>query len=99
MKIQLLMIIVVIASSLLTISQRVNAQEVNQFRWLEPTVEQRCDEVIIPDQDNGSDNEYVAYVPFCTNIRVLTSTTSPDYRFPVVANVNGSINPRAPPFH
>jgi hypothetical protein len=84
MKIQLLMIIAVILSSLLTISQRANAQEVNQFRWLEPTVEQKCDEVVVPDQENGSD--------------AVTFTAIRPYRFPIVANVSDNINPRAPPF-
>lgn len=99
MKIQLLMIIVVIVSSLLTISQRANAQEVNQFRWLELTVEQKCDEILVPDQENGSDNECTTFYSFRTGSYALTLTAIRSYRFPIVANVNDSIhNPRAPPF-
>ncbi|ETI58043.1 hypothetical protein [Marinomonas profundimaris] len=97
MKIQLLMIIAVIASSILTISQRANAQEVNQFRWLEPTLEQRCGEVVAPDQENGTDNEYVAYLPEKSHFTPFTSTPLLRFRFPIIAKVNGNIIPRAPP--
>jgi len=97
MHIQLLMIIAVIASSLLTISQRANAQEVSQFRWLEPTIEQRCSTIVVPDQDNGSDNKYVAFVPVRLNLFVLTPSSIFNYRFPVITKVSGSTNPRAPP--
>lgn len=98
MKFQLLMIIAVIASSLMTISQRVNAQEVNQFRWLEPTVEQRCDEIVVTDQENESDNECAIFFLSHTHVCVDTFTAIRLYRFPIVTNVNDSINPRAPPF-
>lgn len=98
MKIQLLMIIAVIISSLLTISQRANAQEVNQFRWLEPTIEQRCDEVVVPDQDNGADSGCIVLTPFRIHASTLTQTSFLNYRFPVIAKVSDSINPRAPPF-
>lgn len=98
MKIQLLMIITVIISSLLTISQRANAQEVNQFRWLEPTVEQRCDEVVVPDQDNGADSGFIVFIPFRTHPSALTPTPFLNYRLLVIAKISSSINPRAPPF-
>lgn len=98
MKIQLLMIITVIISSLLTISQRANAQEVNQFRWLEPTVEQRCDEVVVPDQDNGSDSGCVIFIPFRAQSSTLTPTSFLNYRLPIIPKISSSINPRAPPF-
>jgi hypothetical protein len=97
MKMQLLMIIAVILSSLLTISQRANAQEVNQFRWLEPTVEEKCDEVVVPDQENGSDNVCTTFFAFYTDIYAVTFTAIRPYHFPIVANVSDNINPRAPP--
>lgn len=97
MKIQLLMIIAVIVSSLLTISQRANAQEVNQFRWLEPTVEQRCDEVAVPDQDNSSESGCVIFIPFRTQASTYIPTSFLNYRLPVITKISGNINPRAPP--
>ncbi|WP_347983280.1 hypothetical protein [Marinomonas sp. 5E14-1] len=99
MKIQLLMIIAVILSSLLTISQRVNAHEVNQLQWLEPSVEQRFNEVIAPDQELSSDNNFIAS---SFSIRKRSSefpnTLSSYYCFPNKENVNTDISPRAPPF-
>ncbi|WP_421852071.1 hypothetical protein [Marinomonas sp.] len=97
MKIQLLMIIAVIVSSLLTISQRANAQEANQFRWLEPNVEQKCDEVVVPDQGNGSDSGCVIFIRFRTQVSTLTPTPFLHYRLPVITKISGNINPRAPP--
>ena len=92
------MIIAVILSSLLTISQRANAQEVSQFRWLEPTIEQRFNEVVAPDQELGSDNNYIASV-FTPSISTLPSPKHfLYYYFPNTKKINQSINPRAPPF-
>ena len=98
MKIQLLMIIAVFISSILTISQRANAQEVNQFRWLEPTIEQRCDEIVVPDRGNGSDNSFVLFTSSQNHVPTLTSTAFLSYRLPVITKISTSINPRAPPF-
>ena len=98
MKTQLLMIIAVVLSSLLTISQRASAQEVSQLRWLEPTVEQRFNEVIAPDQELGSDNSYLA--PSFLTLEANTSSSFKHffyYYLPNTKKVNGSINPRAPP--
>jgi hypothetical protein len=97
MKIQLLMIIAVFISSILTISQRANAQEVNQFRWLEPTVEQRCDEVVVPDQDNGSDSGFVVFASYRNNVPILNFTPFLNYHLPATTKISTSINPRAPP--
>ncbi|MFT2099726.1 hypothetical protein ACMUMQ_15445 [Marinomonas sp. 2405UD66-6] len=96
---QLLMIIAVILSSLLTISQRANAQEVSQFRWLEPSVEQRFNEVIAPDQELDSDNNFIAS-SFSIRKRFfeLTNTLSSYYYFPNKESINSNISPRAPPF-
>ncbi|RBP84759.1 hypothetical protein EBI01_03710 [Marinomonas rhizomae] len=98
MKIQLLMIIAVVISSILTISQRANAQEVSQFRWLEPTVEQRCDEVVVPDQGNGSDNGCVIFTQFRTKASTLAPAPFLHYHLSAVTKNSGNINPRAPPF-
>lgn len=98
MKIQLLMIIAVIVSFLLTISQRVNAQEANQFRLLEPSVEQRCDEVVVSDQNNASDSGCFAVIAFITRASSLISVTYPHCSFPVSCKITGNTNPRAPPF-
>ena len=98
MKLQLLMIIAVIASSILTISQRANAKEVNQFRWMEPIAEQHCGEVVVLDQENGSDKgclvrhsshsfaEATFYRSFYKGSYSLASAT------------HSNVNPRAPPF-
>lgn len=97
MKTQLLMIIAVIASSLLTISQRANAQEVT-LRWLEPTIEQVCHEVVTPDKDTGADKgglllsySYVTAPLLPTNSYIYDTFTSS-------AKVTRNVNPRAPPF-
>jgi hypothetical protein len=100
MKTQLLMIIAVILSSLLTISQRANAQEVSQLRWLEPTVEERLDEVIAPDQDvsSGSDSSYISFTLFVYNIpATLSSTAFVEYHSPIARKKNENVSPRAPP--
>ncbi|ETX11653.1 hypothetical protein MUS1_09405 [Marinomonas ushuaiensis DSM 15871] len=98
MKTQLLMIIAVILSSLLTISQRASAQEVSQLRWLEPSVEQRFNEVVAPDQELGSDNNYIASA-FTSSIPSLPLPQYFSYRYiPNTKNIYGDINPRAPPF-
>lgn len=57
MNFQLLIVIAVIASSLLTLSQRANAQEINKQRWLEPNIEQLCCDNVTPDQDLDSIDE------------------------------------------
>lgn len=98
MKIQLLMIIAVIASSLLTISQRVSAQETSQLRWLEPTVEQRFNEVSVPDKDHGSDNSYVTYTYFGINVLIPDTSDFFYYHFPTTSKTNRHTHPRAPPF-
>lgn len=57
MKTQLLIILAVLLSSLLTVSQRANAKEVSQLRWIEPTIEQAFSEVSIADQEVNSDKD------------------------------------------
>ncbi|WP_409419490.1 hypothetical protein ACJ3XJ_04885 [Marinomonas sp. RS-M-Aa-14] len=98
MKIQLLMIITVVISSILMISQRASAHEVSQLRWLEPTVDQKFAEVVVPDQDKSSDNSYVVLSFFLK--RALTSSSSAvSYsHHPIRPRLNGSTSPRAPPF-
>jgi hypothetical protein len=99
MKTQLLMIIAVVLSSLLTVTQRANAQEVSQLRWLEPTLDQRFNEVVAPDQELGSDNGYI--VPSSSTLKASNTSSSKHlfyYYFPNANKINGSINPRAPPF-
>mgnify|MGYP000026455349 CR=1 FL=1 len=98
MKIQLLMIIAVVISSLLTISQRASAHEVNQLRWLEPTVEQKFAEVVVPDQDKSSDNTYVALSFFLTKVLASSSPIFSYYHRPIQPRLNGNTSPRAPPF-
>lgn len=96
---QLLMIIAVILSSLLTISQRANAQEVSQLRWLEPSVEQRFNEVIAPDQELDSDSNFVAS-SYSTRkpLFELSKLPSHYYYFPHKESINSNISPRASPF-
>lgn len=98
MKTQLLMIIAVIVSSLLTISQRANAQEVNQFRWLEPTVEQVCHEVATPDKDTGSDKGCLFSSLSYVNAPLLQSNSYIYETFSASAKFTRNVNPRAPPF-
>ncbi|NLQ16409.1 hypothetical protein HGG82_02075 [Marinomonas sp. M1K-6] len=99
MKIQLLMIIALIASSLLTISQRANAQEVTKFRWLEPTVDQRYCEVAVPDQDKSSDSSnHIGPHAFLLSPAKLFVPSLNDYQRQPQNKVVGNANPRAPPF-
>lgn len=93
------MIITVVLSSLLTISQSANAQEVSQLCWLETTIEQRFNEAVAPDQELGSDNNHIA--PSSFTYEALTPPSFKHYFYYYLSNtkkVNGSINPRAPPF-
>lgn len=100
MKIQLLMIIAVILSSLLTISQRASAQEVDPLPWLEPTVELRFNEIVAPDQELDSDNNnHIASYPF--TLKALISPSSKycfSYYPPNSKKLCSNISPRAPPF-
>lgn len=98
MKIQLLMIITVIISSLLTISQRAKAQEVSQLRWLEPTVEQRFNDVSASDKDQSSDNSYVAYTVSDTNVLISATVDFFYYHFQATSKAHRHAQPRAPPF-
>jgi len=97
MKVQLLIILAVLLSSLLTITQRANAKEVSQLRWIEPSLEQRFCEVSVPDQDSGSDKSLLlAY----RDSNVLDNTLLNQYIPPVEISSNYDINktePRAPP--
>ncbi|KZN13204.1 hypothetical protein [Marinomonas sp. TW1] len=97
MKVQLLIILAVLLSSLLTISQRANAKEVSQLRWIEPSIEQRFCEVSVPDQDFGSDKSLLlAY----RDHNLLNDTLINPYISPVEISSNYDINqtePRAPP--
>lgn len=96
---QLLMIIAVILSSLLTISQRANAQEVSQLRWLEPSVEQRFHEVIAPDQELDSDNSFTVSSSHINRHSSKLESTLPVYsNFSKQEKINSNISPRAPPF-
>lgn len=98
MKIQLLMIIAVIVSSLLTISQRANAQEANQFRWLEPSTEQKFNEVVVPDQSNEPDADSFAVIAFTTHASTSMAVIFPHYSLPAISKIIDHTNPRAPPF-
>ncbi|AEF54755.1 hypothetical protein [Marinomonas posidonica] len=97
MKVQLLVILAVLLSSLLTISQRANAKEVSQLRWIEPSLDQRFCEAAVPDQDFGSDKSlllvYSDYIP-------LNKALINRYISPIKISSNNCINqtePRAPP--
>ncbi|BFM48298.1 hypothetical protein [Marinomonas sp. THO17] len=57
MKTQLLIILAVLLSSLLTVSQRANANEVSQLRWIEPAIEQAFTETSVADQEISSDKD------------------------------------------
>ena len=98
MKTQLLMIIAVIVSSLLTISQRANAQEVNQFRWLEPTIEQVSHEAVTPDKDTGSDKDCLFLSDSYVNALGIPSNLYIYDTFVSTTKVTRNVNPRAPPF-
>lgn len=99
MKIQLLMIIAVIVSSLLTISQRAHGQEVNQFRWLEPSLEQTFDKLATPDKDHDSDSSKPNDIGSQqVAVNKLRETVLPNTIFATAARFRDSINPRAPPF-
>ena len=98
MKIQLLMIITVVISSILMITQRASAHEGSQLRWLEPTVEQKLAEVVVPDQDKSSDNSYVALSFFLKSALTSSSLTFSYFHRPIKPRLNGSTSPRAPPF-
>ncbi|WP_211535774.1 hypothetical protein [Marinomonas vulgaris] len=99
MKIQLLMIIAVIVSSLLTISQRVHGQEVNQFRWLEPSVEQTFDKLTASDKETESDN---SHIQISTNKHLVGNRLQIAFAsntvFATANRFRNTINPRAPPF-
>ncbi|MCV2403152.1 hypothetical protein OFY17_09710 [Marinomonas sp. C2222] len=99
MKTQFLMIIAVVLSSLMTISQHASAQEVSQLHWLEPVVEKLLDKVVADDQDEDLDNNDLAFNVF---IREVSSTSSPHifvgYTVPAHNKTYQSISPRAPPF-
>lgn len=97
MKFQLLMIIAVIVSSLMTISQRAYAHDTNKFRWLEPTIEQRCDESVAPDQNNGSDSGCIALSNLNLNVSELKQIGFLLYKVPAFAPISRNLIPRAPP--
>jgi|GEM_PF-2112269 len=97
MKIQLLALIAVVISSLLTISQRVNAHEVTQLRWIDPTIDQKFCEVVVPDQEKSSDTHFV-YSDFYTS-KVLARSL-PDFIYnhlTVHSRIISNKSPRAPP--
>lgn len=97
MKLQLFMIIAVVVSSLMTISQRVYAHETNQFRWLEPTLEQQYDKEPTTDQNNGSDNGCIALTNVNSNRYKLPEIRFVDYKEPAISRVSRTLIPRAPP--
>ncbi len=98
MKTQLLMIIAVMLSSVLTISQRANAQETSQLRWLEPTIEQRLGEVTALDQEKDSDNAFISNANAAT-ILYRKPNTRPLFAFlSFTGQIKQQAQPRAPPF-
>ncbi|TYL47871.1 hypothetical protein [Marinomonas sp. IMCC 4694] len=99
MKIQLLMIMVMIASSLMTVSQRASGHEVSPFRWLEPTVEQTYNDVGIPDQDNGLDKGLLFLISSSGLVCSLDVVAELSDGFCATASHINSVNPRAPPFY
>ncbi len=98
MKFQLLMIIAVIASSILTISQRANAKEVNQFRWMEPIAEQHCGEVVALDEENGSDKGCLARHSSHSFAEATFSRSFYRSSYFLTSAIHSNVNPRAPPF-
>ncbi|NVK74914.1 MAG: hypothetical protein HWE24_15700 [Oceanospirillaceae bacterium] len=97
MKIQLLVIIAVLASSLLTISQRANAQEVNQFRWLEPNLEQLCDDSFLADLNSEVDDDAALYFSLNAATTPPISILFPNHHLLVTSAADNNGNPRAPP--
>jgi len=98
MKTQLLMIIAVMLSSVLTVSQRANAQETSQLRWLEPTVEQRLVEVTVADQANDSDSTFFPSTSIYTKLPQAIESQTSYYSLLAIETVESPSQPRAPPF-
>jgi len=97
MNFHLLIILVVIASSLLSLSQRANAQEESKQRWV-PATGQICCEAAIPDLDvDPIDDSYVAlYLSLVVPTKKDNKLFS-FYRHPISASPSDRIKPRAPP--
>ncbi|MCB5160330.1 hypothetical protein [Marinomonas algarum] len=99
MKLQLFMIIAVILSSLMTISQRAHAQEESSYRWLEPSIEERYNEINNTDRDHDADSGY--YLPPYVTVQDAAQRLELDnyYLPPVTFRLHHqSIKPRAPPY-
>lgn len=98
MKIQLLMTIVLIVSSLMTVSQRISAHEVNQLWWGEPNLEQVYNDAFIPDQDNSTDKAFPPSSSLDYSNVIFSFVAQTADGFCATSSLANSINPRAPPF-
>lgn len=94
---QLLIIMVVIASSLLTLTERTSAQEISKQRWM-PTTAQLCSEEATQELDVDPINDsYSSYYWFLTTPTKNSSNLLAIYNHPTRALPSKLIQPRAPP--
>ncbi|REG85711.1 hypothetical protein [Marinomonas pollencensis] len=97
MNFHLLIILVVIASSLLTLSQRANAQEESKQRWV-PVASQMVCEAAIPDLDvDPVDDSYIALYLSLNTLTKKQQKLLSFYRHPITSSPADRIKPRAPP--
>ena len=97
MNFHLLIILVVIASSLLTLSQRANAQEESKQRWVPATGQMICEAAVVDLDVDPVDDSYVALYLSINALTKKDSKLLSFYRHPISASPADSIKPRAPP--
>ncbi|SBS33910.1 hypothetical protein MSP8887_03113 [Marinomonas spartinae] len=93
---QLFIILFLIVSSLLTLSDRATAKEINKQRWLQPNIEKICCEEAALDQDKEIKGEQVSFS--ARPLILATHYTVSGYHLdPVDYFLATKTHPRAPP--